>query len=84
MDDTTTVSVCIGTFDPSGIPISMTKHLGDCATIAFQSITLNLLLADAFELEVADTVFIHHQAGSTIRIDRTLKGFTAYIGTQPR
>jgi hypothetical protein len=82
MEDKTTVSVCIGTFDQSGMPIAITKHLSDCATIAFQSITLNLLLARAFDLEAADEIFAYHQDGSTIRIDRTLKGFTGYVGTQ--
>jgi hypothetical protein len=81
MDDTTTVSVRIGTFEPSGIPIEMTKHLGEYGTVAFQAITLNLLLAQMFDLEAAGTVYVHHQAGSNIRIDRTLKGFTAYVGT---
>jgi hypothetical protein len=81
MEDNTTVSVCIGTFDPTGIPITITRHLSDCATVAFQAITLNLLLAQAFNLEPAETVEIHHEDGSGLRINRTLKGFIGYAGT---
>ncbi|MCU0552751.1 MAG: hypothetical protein MUC48_25760 [Leptolyngbya sp. Prado105] len=81
MEENTTVSVCIGTFDAAGIPITITKHLSDCATIAFQSITLNLLLAQVFDLEAAETVQIQHQDGSSLRIERTHKGFTGYAGT---
>jgi hypothetical protein len=81
MEENTTVSVCVGTFDPSGIPITMTKHLSDCATIAFQSITLNLLLAKLFDLDAAEAVQIQHQDGSSLRIEKTLKGFTGYVGT---
>ena len=82
MEDNTTVSVCIGTFNQIGMPIAITKHFSDCATVAFQAITLNLLLSGAFNLEVADQALTYHQNGSTIRIDRTLKGFTGYVGTQ--
>lgn len=81
MEDNTTVSVCVGTFDPFGMPITITKHLSDCATIAFQTITLNLLLAQALKLEAAETAVIRHIDGSSIRVDRTLKGFTGYVGT---
>ncbi len=81
MEDNTTVSVCVGTFDQLGMPITITKHLSDCATIAFQTITLNLLLSRAFSLEAAETSFVHHHDRSSIRIDRTLKGFTGYVGT---
>ncbi|GAP94939.1 hypothetical protein [Leptolyngbya sp. NIES-2104] len=81
MEDNTTVSVCVGTFDQFGMPITITKHLSDCATIAFQTITLNLLLAHALKLEAAETTIIRHTDGSHIRIDRTLKGFTGYVGT---
>ncbi len=82
MEDITTVSVCIGTFDQAGMPITITRHLSDCATVAFQGITLNLLLSRAFNLEAAETTVIQHQDGSSIRIDRTLKGFTGYVGTE--
>lgn len=81
MEDSTTVSVCVGTFDPFGMPITITKHLSDCATIAFQAITLNLLLSHAFKIEAAETTVIRHVEGSSIRIDRTLKGYTGYVGT---
>jgi hypothetical protein len=81
MEDNTTVSVCVGTFDQFGMPITITKHLSDCATIAFQAITLNLLISRALGLEAAEATLIHHIEGSTIQIDRTLKGFTGYIGT---
>jgi hypothetical protein len=83
MEENTAVSVCIGTFDPTGIPITITRHLSDATTIGFQAITLNLLLAKAFNLKAAETTEIFHQEGSSIRLDRTLKGFTGYISTQP-
>ncbi|MBE9010433.1 hypothetical protein IQ250_09470 [Pseudanabaenaceae cyanobacterium LEGE 13415] len=81
MEDNTTVSVCVGTFNPLGMPIAITKHLSDCATVAFQAITLNLLLSHAFKLDAAEITVIRHIEGSSIRVDRTLKGFTGYVGT---
>lgn len=77
--DITEVSVCIGTFDPNGIPISIAKHLSDCATVAFQTITLNLLMSRSLNLEPAELAYIHNQDGSTIRIERNLKGFIGYL-----
>ncbi|MER3435246.1 MAG: hypothetical protein C4288_17975 [Leptolyngbya sp. ERB_1_1] len=61
--------------------IAITKHLSGCTTVAFQAITLNLLLCRLFRLEVAETTFICHLDRSSIRIDRTLKGFIGYVGT---
>jgi hypothetical protein len=78
-EDVTEVSVCIGTFDPNGIPISIAKHLSDCATVAFQSITLNLLLSRSLNMDLADVSYIHSKDGCTIRIERNLKGFIGYL-----
>ena len=80
-EELTEVSVCIGTFDPNGIPISIAKHLSDCATVAFQSITLNLLIARSLSTEPADLTYIHSKDGAIIRIERNAKGFVGYLGT---
>lgn len=79
MEDNTRVSVCVGTFDQFGMPITITKDLSQFATVAFQAITLNLLLTCSFDFEAAETTLIRHEDGSCIRIERTLKGFTAYL-----
>lgn len=79
MEDNTKVSVCVGTFDQFGMPIALTKHLSECATVALQAITLNVLLASSLGLEVAETLVAHHRNGFCIRIERTLKGFTAFL-----
>jgi hypothetical protein len=78
-EDKTEVSVCIGTFDSAGMPVSITKHLSDFATVAFQSITLSMLIARSLNLEPADVVYIHNEDGSTIRIERHLRGFISYL-----
>ncbi|MBD2079071.1 hypothetical protein [Leptolyngbya sp. FACHB-17] len=79
MEDNTKASVCVGTFDQFGMPIALTKHLSEPATVAFQVVTLNVLLASSLGLEVAETTVVHHRNGSCIRIERTLKGFTASL-----
>lgn len=75
----TEISVCIGTFDPSGIPISVSKHSGDRATVALQTISLNLLVAHFLKIEPAEVAFANHSDGTSIKIEQTLKGFTAYL-----
>ncbi|MBD1846627.1 hypothetical protein H6F89_25035 [Cyanobacteria bacterium FACHB-63] len=79
MEDNTKASVCVGTFDQFGMPITLTKHLSESATVAFQVITLNVLLASSLGLEVAETTVAYHKNGFCIRIERTLKGFTAFL-----
>jgi hypothetical protein len=81
LEDKTELSVCIGTFDSSGIPISVSKHLGDCATVAFQTISLNMLVARFLEIHPAETVYVHSKDGTSIKIERSLKGFTGYLKT---
>ncbi|NDJ16708.1 hypothetical protein [Myxacorys almedinensis] len=78
-EDRTEVSVCIGTFDRAGMPIAITKHLSEFATVAFQSITLNMLLSRCFNLELAEVTYIRNEDGSTIRIERNFKGFIGYL-----
>lgn len=77
--DVTEVSMCVGTFDRAGIPISITKQLDDCATVAFQSITLNLLISRCLNLESAKVSYVYCQDGSSLRIERNLKGFVGYL-----
>ena len=83
-DDKTESSICIGTFDSSGIPISVaTKQLSECAIVAFQTISLNRLIARCLSLDSADVTYIHKNDGSSIKIERSLKGFTGYLGSRP-
>jgi hypothetical protein len=78
-EDTTEVSLCVGTFDSFGIPIAITKPYGDAATVAFQSITLNLLVAQCFNQDPASVAYIYNEDGSRLRIERNLKGFISYL-----
>ncbi len=78
-EDATAVSACIGTFDNSGIPIVITKQFGDSATVTFQSITLNLLVSRCLNLDPASKSYIRREDGSSIRIERNLKGFIGYL-----
>jgi hypothetical protein len=78
-EDKTAVSACIGTFDCSGIPISVTKQFGDNATVTFQSITLNLLVSRCFNSDPAMTSYVHRGDGSSIRIERNRKGYIGYL-----
>lgn len=78
--DNTQVAVCIGTFDHSGIPISIAKnYLSSYAAIAFQTISLNMLISRSLALGASRTVYIKNQDGSIIRIERTAKGFVGYL-----
>jgi hypothetical protein len=79
LEDITKISACIGTFDSTGIPISITKQFGDTATVAFQSITLNLLVSRCFNSDPAMTSYIHRGDGSSIRIERNRKGYIGYL-----
>ena len=81
-DDKTESSMCIGTFDSLGIPIAVAKkNLSECATVAFQTISLNRLIASCLSLDPADITYIHKKDGSSIKIERSLNGFTGYLGT---
>jgi len=78
-EDKTELSVCVGTFDHAGIPISVTKHLSDCATVAFQTISLNMLVANLLEIAPAETAYVHSKDGTSIKIERSFKGFVGYL-----
>ncbi len=81
-DDKTESSICIGTFDRSGVPIAVAKkQLNDCAIVAFQTISLNRLIARCLSLDPADITYIHKTDGSSIKIERSPNGFTGYLGT---
>lgn len=82
-EDITIASLCVGTFDGFGIPITITQPFSDCATVAFQSITLNLLVSRCLNLEPAPTAYVHSQDGSRLRIERNLKGFISYVEENP-
>ncbi|MCY7273687.1 MAG: hypothetical protein LH702_08060 [Phormidesmis sp. CAN_BIN44] len=81
-DDKTESSICIGTFDCSGIPIAVAKkNLSECAIVAFQTISLNRLIAHCLSLDLANVTYVHKKDGSSIKIERSLKGFTGHLGT---
>jgi hypothetical protein len=78
-EDKTELLVCVGTFDESGIPISVVKHLSDCATVAFQMISLNMLVANLLEIAPAEIAYVHNKNGTSIKIERNLRGFVGYL-----
>jgi hypothetical protein len=80
-EDKTELSICIGTFDNSGIPISVAKNLSDCATVAFQTISLNMLVANLLEISPAEIAYVHSRDGTSIKIERNLRGFVGYLET---
>lgn len=75
----TEFAVCIGTFDNAGIPISINKNLSDLASVAFQVISLQMLVACSLELGHMRTGYVHHTDGSVLRIERNNKGFVCYL-----
>jgi hypothetical protein len=78
-EDRTELSVCIGTFDHAGIPISVAKHLSDRATVVFQVISLNMLVANLLEIAPAKIAYVHSKDGTSIKIERNFKGFVGYL-----
>jgi hypothetical protein len=79
--DKTEISVCIGTFDTAGVPIAVSGHMSDWATVAFQAISLNMLLAHSLNSPPASVTHIHTKDGASVRIERNHKGFTGYLDT---
>ncbi|OLP17119.1 hypothetical protein BST81_17335 [Leptolyngbya sp. 'hensonii'] len=75
----TELVVCIGTFDSSGLPITIAKHLADYATVTFQALSLNMLVSRSLALGPMRTTYIRNKDGSVIRVERTARGFTAYL-----
>ncbi|MGI0493767.1 hypothetical protein ACN4EG_18450 [Alkalinema pantanalense CENA528] len=71
--------VCVGQFDPSGLPIMTSRHLSQYATVAFQVISLKTLLERSLPSENLQTAYIHHEDGSSIKIERSRDGFVAYL-----
>jgi hypothetical protein len=78
--DNESTLVCIGKFDPNGIPIITSRHLSQYATATFQAISLKKMLAQVLQsTEPLEVAYIRHQDGTTIRIDRNAEGFIAYL-----
>ena len=69
----------IGVFDNSGFPISISKNSSAYATVAFQVISLEILISRSLELGGAKFVQVRNENGSNIRIEKTLKGFIGYL-----
>ncbi|KAM3097544.1 hypothetical protein ACKFKG_02360 [Phormidesmis sp. 146-35] len=78
-EDKTELLVCVGTFDHAGIPITVTKHLSDRATVAFQTISLNMLVANLLDIAPAEVAYVHSKDGTSIKIERNFKGFIGYL-----
>jgi hypothetical protein len=78
--DNESTLVCIGKFDPAGIPIITSRHLSSYATATFQAISLKKMIAQVLQSsDSLDVAYIRHQDGTTIRIDRNVEGFIAYL-----
>ena len=77
--DRTEISVCIGTFDRAGVPIAVSGHMTDWATVAFQAISLNMLLSHTLKLPPANVTRVHTKDGASVRIERNHKGYTGYL-----
>jgi hypothetical protein len=80
-DDDSTLA-CVGKFDPQGVPIVTSRHLSQEAMVTFQAISLHRLLGEMIEgipQEPLETIYIRHENGSTVRVDRNFDGFIAYI-----
>ncbi len=71
--------ICIGTFDNAGVPIAISAHMNDWATITFQAISLNILLSRCLNLQPANVTLVYTKASSSVRIERNHKGFTGYL-----
>lgn len=78
-EDQETTLACIGKFDQSGLPIVTSRHLSPYATVTFQVLTLKTLFERSIAAEPLQSVYINHEDGSRIRIDRTPDGFVAYL-----
>lgn len=83
-DDRMEVVSCIGTFDNSGFPISTSKSFSDYATVTFQALSLNMLIARSMGLGAMKTSYVKHKNGSSIRIERNHNGFIAYLEQEAR
>ncbi|MBW4518312.1 MAG: hypothetical protein KME16_01080 [Scytolyngbya sp. HA4215-MV1] len=74
----------IGVFDNSGFPISISKNSSAYATVAFQVISLEILLSRSLELGGAKFVHVRNEDGSKIRIEKTLEGFIGYLEAEEK
>jgi hypothetical protein len=78
--DNESTLVCIGKFDPAGVPIITSRHLSSYATATFQAISLKKMMGQVLQSsEALEVAYIRHQDGTTIRIDRNEEGFIAYL-----
>jgi hypothetical protein len=71
--------VCVGKFDPAGIPMITSRHLSQQATVTFQAISLHNLLSEMIQAEPLEAAYIRHEDGSVIRIEPNSDGFIAYL-----
>lgn len=78
-DEKTALAVCIGTFDASGLPLSIQKYLGSYAQMAFQAICLNMLVSRTLGLGTTQRISVCGKDGESIRIEHHEKGFIAYL-----
>jgi hypothetical protein len=78
-DDSTTL-ICVGKFDANGMPLILSRHLSQQATVTFQAISLEQVLREVLgQEEGIQGLSINHRDGSSIRIDRNSEGFIAYL-----
>jgi hypothetical protein len=77
-DDSVTL-VCVGKFDSKGLPLVMSRHLSQQATVTFQALSLDAVLSEALEQEQIEGLLIHSKDGTSIRVDRNHEGFIAYL-----
>ncbi|NJM49352.1 MAG: hypothetical protein HC860_26865 [Alkalinema sp. RU_4_3] len=77
-DDSATL-VCVGKFDAKGLPLVMSRHLSQQATVTFQALSLDALLSEALQQEQIEGLLIHSKDGTSIRVDRNHEGFIAYL-----
>ncbi|MEB3295478.1 MAG: hypothetical protein VKJ24_20180 [Synechococcales bacterium] len=82
-DDLDSTLICVGKFDPVGLPILTSRHLSPQATVTFQAITLKTLFENAIRPEPLQSAYIHSTDGSSIRVERTTDGFVAYLIPKP-
>jgi hypothetical protein len=77
-DDSATL-VCVGKFDAKGLPLVMSRHLSQYATVTFQALSLEAVLSEALQQEQIEGLLIHSKDGTSIRVDRNHEGFIAYL-----
>jgi hypothetical protein len=77
-DDESTL-VCVGKFDPAGVPVITSRHLSQQATVTFQAISLHKMFGQLIRDERLEVAYIHHEDGSVIRVEPNVDGYIAYL-----